>query len=60
MPAPAIALLAAGGLSYTVGGIIYIVKKPNLGPMLGFHELFHLLILAGSFFHYLAVYLYVL
>lgn len=60
MPAPAIALLAAGGLSYTVGGIIYIAKKPNLGRMLGFHELFHLFVIAGSVCHYLMVYLYVL
>ena len=60
MPAPAIALLAAGGLSYTVGGIIYIVKKPNLGPMLGFHELFHLFVIVGSVCHYLMVFLYVL
>ena len=37
MPAPALALLAAGGAAYTVGGVIYIVKKPNLGPTLGFH-----------------------
>ena len=29
MPSPAVELLAAGGLSYTVGGIIYILKKPN-------------------------------
>ncbi len=60
MPAPAIALLAAGGLSYTAGGIIYIVKKPNPGPMLGFHELFHLFVIGGSVCHYLMVLLYVL
>ena len=35
MPAPAIFLLAAGGLSYTVGGIVYITKKPNIGAVLG-------------------------
>lgn len=60
MPAPAIALLAAGGLAYTVGGVIYIAKRPNLGPMLGFHELFHLFVIAGSLCHYLMVFLYVL
>lgn len=60
MPAPAIALLAAGGLSYTVGGVVYIIKKPNLGPVLGFHELFHLFVIAGSVCHYLMVFLYVL
>ena len=55
MPAPAIALLAAGGLSYTVGGVIYIAKKPNLGKMIGFHELFHLFVIVGSVCHYLMV-----
>ena len=60
MPAPAIALLTAGGLSYTVGGVIYIAKKPNLGKMIGFHELFHLFVIVGSVCHYLMVFLYVL
>ena len=60
MPAPAIALLAAGGLSYTVGSVIYIAKKPNLGKMIGFHELFHLFVIVGSVCHYLMVFLYVL
>lgn len=59
MPAPAIALLAAGGVSYTIGGVIYIMKKPNLGEILGFHELFHLFVIAGSVCHYLMVFLYV-
>ena len=60
MPVPAILLLAAGGIAYTIGGVIYIAKKPNLGPMLGFHELFHLFVIAGSIFHYFMVFLYVL
>lgn len=60
MPAPAIALLAAGGVAYTLGGIIYIAKRPNLGATLGFHELFHLFVIAGSVCHYLMVFLYVI
>ena len=60
MPVPAILLLAAGGIAYTIGGVIYIAQKPNLGPMLGFHELFHLFVIAGSIFHYFMVFLYVL
>ncbi len=58
MPAPAIALLAAGGICYTIGGMVYIVKKPDLG--IGFHELFHLFVIAGSACHYLMVFLYVI
>ena len=60
MPAPAIALLAAGGISYTIGGIVYIIKKPDFGPKLGFHELFHLFVIGGSVCHYLLVLWYVL
>ncbi len=60
MPAPAVVLLAAGGLAYTAGGAIYIIKKPNLGMSFGFHELFHLFVIAGSVFHYAMVFLFVL
>lgn len=60
MATPAIVLLALGGLSYTIGGVIYILKKPNCSPLIGFHELFHLFVLAGSLAHYLVVYWFVL
>lgn len=60
MPAPAIGLLAAGGVSYTIGGIIYGLKKPNLSPQFGFHELFHCFVLLGTVLHYLVVALYIL
>lgn len=59
MSGAALFLLAAGGVSYTLGGIIYIIKKPNLSQAWGFHELFHLFILLGSVFHYLMVLFYV-
>ena len=55
----ALVLLVLGGVSYTAGGIIYGVKKPNLSPRFGFHELFHLFVLAGSLFHYMLVLLYI-
>ena len=48
MPSPAIALLAAGGLAYTAGGIIYISKRPNFSTLLGFHELFHLFVIVAA------------
>ena len=55
---PCLTLVALGG--YSVGAVFYAVKKPNISAQWTFHELFHLLILAGSLFHYLAVYFYVL
>ncbi len=59
LPVPAFALLAAGGLLYTAGGVIYACKRPNLTSSFGFHELFHLFVLAGSLCHYLMVLLYI-
>ncbi len=58
-PTGLIILLGAGGLSYTIGAVFYILKKPNFSPDFGFHELFHCFILGGSFFHILAVLLFV-
>lgn len=57
---PCLTLVALGGLCYSVGAVFYAIKKPNISAEWTFHEIFHLLILAGSLFHYLAVYFYVL
>ena len=57
---PCLTLVALGGVCYSVGAVFYAVKKPNISAEWTFHELFHLLILAGSLFHYAAIYFYVL
>lgn len=59
LPKNAVALLFAEGISYSIGAVCYILKKPNLSKSLGFHEIFHLFILLGTFFHFLCVLLYV-
>jgi hemolysin III len=43
-------LLAAGGVFYTLGAVVYAVKRPDFRPaVFGFHELFHVLtVLAAS------------
>ena len=52
--------LAAGGVFYTIGAVIYGTRKPNPWPgVFGFHEIFHLFVLAGSLSHFLLMYLYV-
>jgi hemolysin III len=49
MPIAMFALFIAGGLAFTAGAVIYAVKKPDPCPgMFGFHEIFHLFILAGA------------
>ena len=53
-------LLAAGGVLYSIGGVIYAVRRPNPWPrVFGYHEVFHLLVIAGSVLHYsmIAIYL---
>ncbi len=55
LPAPGIALLLAGGLCYTFGGVIYMLKHPNFSKTFGFHELFHIFVILGSMFHYFMV-----
>ncbi len=53
--------LALGGLSYTVGAVIYALKRPAIKiKYLGFHEIFHVFVLMGSFCHYWMVYRYLL
>ncbi len=50
------ALVAAGGLCYTVGAIIYVLGRPDLLPRLfGYHELFHVLVVAAVALQYVAV-----
>ena len=49
-------LVIAGGLLYTVGGVIYALHRPTLWPAtFGYHELFHSLVVAGAACHYAAV-----
>jgi hemolysin III len=50
-------LLFSGGIAYTVGGIIYAVKKPRMFPgIFSFHELFHIMVLIGGVLHYAMIY----
>lgn len=45
-------LLSVGGLVYSAGAIIYATKKPKLNfKFFGFHEVFHVFVMAGSAFH---------
>lgn len=48
-------LVIAGGICYSVGGVIYAIKKPNFSiNWFGFHELFHVLTAAGFICHFIA------
>ncbi|GCE51120.1 hemolysin III [Thermosporothrix hazakensis] len=49
LPWVAVGILLLGGVLYTLGAIIYAIKKPNPFPRVwGYHEIFHLFVIAGS------------
>jgi hemolysin III len=49
-------LLGAGGLLYSVGAVIYASQRPNPWPRtFGFHEIFHVLVIAAAAAQYAAV-----
>jgi hemolysin III len=59
-PAPALLWLFAGGLLYTAGAVVYTTRRPNPFPrVFGFHEIFHLFVLAGSIAHFVFMLRYV-
>ena len=52
----AFSLLAAGGLAYTAGAVVYAVKRPNPVPaVFGYHEVFHALTLVAVTCQYVAI-----
>lgn len=54
LPLEGLLWLLAGGVFYTGGAVMYAMKKPNIIPgWLGFHEIWHLFVIAGSFCHFM-------
>lgn len=61
LPLGGIILLALGGVTYTVGAIIYAFKSKRLQfKYVNFHDIFHLFVMGGSFFHIVFMYVYIL
>jgi hemolysin III len=61
LPAAAVLLLIAGGVFYVGGNIIFSIEKPNPVPgKFGFHEIWHLFVIAGALSHFLIMWRYVL
>jgi hemolysin III len=49
-------VLAAGGASYTLGAFVYALKWPDPAPrFFGYHEVFHVMVVAGTAMHYALV-----
>ncbi len=51
-----VVLLAAGGILYTVGAVVYARRRPDPAPrVFGYHEVFHALVIAAAAAHFTAV-----
>ena len=62
MSTAAFGWLLAGGIIYTIGGVIYALKLPvfnSLHRYFGSHEIFHLFVMGGSICHFIFMYCYV-
>ena len=55
LPFEGLMWLLSGGIFYTVGALLYSVKKMNYN-----HAIFHIFVLLGSFSHFMAIFFYVL
>jgi hemolysin III len=61
LPTAGSGLILLGGLFYTVGAVVYIARWPDPFPRwFGYHEIFHLFVVAASAVHWVAIWRYVL
>ncbi len=57
MPEVSFDWLVYGGIAYTLGAVVYATKWPDPWPeAFGFHEIWHVFVMAGAFSHFVAVY----
>ena len=55
-PARVVVLIVCGGVLYTVGAIIFALRRPNPAPLVfGYHEIWHTLVVAATACHYTAI-----
>ncbi len=62
LPRAAFYWLLAGGIIYTIGGVIYALKLPIFNSKhknFGSHEIFHLFVMGGSICHFIVMYVFV-
>src|SRR5512133_3917491 len=53
----ALRLLLVGGLVYTAGAVVYALRSPDPFPgVFGYHEIFHLLVIAAAACHFVVVF----
>ena len=55
IPSQAVIFLAASGVVFVIGALVFGFEKPNPHPLLGHHELWHLFVMTGSALHFISV-----
>ena len=56
LPLAPLLLIAAGGLLYTAGAVVYALRRPDPWPrVFGFHEVFHALVIVAAAMHFTAM-----
>jgi hemolysin III len=60
LPIGAIAWLLIGGITFTIGAIIYATKTLNFFPgIFGFHEVWHIFVILGALAHFIGILVYI-
>ncbi|MHB8088760.1 MAG: PAQR family membrane homeostasis protein TrhA [Anaerolineaceae bacterium] len=60
MPPAALWWMLAGGLTYSIGAVIYITKKLDLWPgIFGFHEVWHVFVSLAALCHFVMIFRYI-
>jgi len=60
LPLGAIIWLAAGGIIFTLGAVVYITKTMDFVPgVFGFHEIWHIFVILGALAHYIMIAIYI-
>jgi hemolysin III len=55
------AMVAAGGVLYTLGAVVYALRRPDPAPeVIGYHEIFHALVIAAAALQYAVIAFFVL
>jgi hemolysin III len=61
LPLTALCLLIAGGILYSAGALVYATRRPDPFPRtFGYHEVFHVFVIAGTLLHFSVIAVYVL
>jgi hemolysin III len=56
LPLTPLLLFGGGGLLYTIGAVVYALRRPDPWPrVFGFHEVFHALVVAAAAMHFVAM-----